>query len=66
VRRSRRLRSLAGAKRIGAARRLPWAVMTESIGPGCCRPCYVERFGEREARDLEEVWAKKREGTEGA
>lgn len=37
-----------------------------SLSPGCCRPCYVERFGEREARDLEEVWSKKREGTEGA
>jgi len=40
-------------------RRLPWAVMTESIGPGCCRPCYVERYGEAEAQDLEEVWAKR-------
>ena len=38
-------------------RRLPWAVMTEWIGPGCCRPCYVERYGERLARDLEEIWA---------
>lgn len=46
-------------------RRLPWAIMGDPLSPGCCRPCYVERFGEEEARDLEEVWTKEKEEDPG-
>ena len=54
-----------GPKPAEAARRLPWAVLEDSIRLGRCRPCTVERYGEAEAQDLEEAWAKEG-GFEGA
>ena len=46
-------------------RRLLWAVLEDSSRVGCCRPCYVERFGEEDAQDLEEEWAREKEEDTG-
>ena len=47
-------------------RRLPWKYLLEGMGFAPCRSCFVEFFGERGARDLEEIWTRKQEGREEA
>ena len=46
-------------------RRLPWAVLEDASRVGCCRPCYAELYGEEEAHDLEEAWAREKEEDTG-
>jgi hypothetical protein len=37
-------------------RREPWVMLHESSDIGACRPCYVARFGEEAAREIELAW----------
>ncbi len=36
--------------------RVPWVMLHESSDIGACRPCYVARFGEKAARQVELAW----------